>query len=491
MRLPGRSRAPLALLTAAALVATAAIGPTTAEADPVTRRPAENGTMAGLMQHLRKFEAIGAKHGDRASGTAGYRASRDYVVRRLERAGYRPTVQAFEVREFEQVGAATLARTAPTAHDYAEGDDFLVMQFSGSGDVTAAVQPVDLSLDDVGASTSGCETADFAGFPAGSVALIQRGTCTFDDKVANAQAAGAAAVIVMNQGTEGRTGVVDGYVADDAPVEVPVLGTSFEIGMELAADGTEVHLAAQTRMATHRTWNVLAETRGRASNVVMAGAHLDSVPGTHGINDNASGSAALLEIAERMAERTKSPRNRVRFAWWGAEEVGILGSQHYVDHLAEHRPKALRRIALYLNFDMIASPNYALFVYDGDGTAEGSDEVTMPEGSAAIERLFHRFFKRRGTGSTEIAVGDRSDHRGFLAHDIPIGGLFTGAEEIKTEADAARFGGTAGTAYDACYHEACDDIDNINRQALRATFPAMKHAIATYAASTKAVNGVG
>lgn len=491
----GRLATAIALLSCTAVIAalapvatgTPAAGTTLAGAATAKAR---NGTVAGVMQHLRKLEAIGAEHGNRASGTTGYRASRDYVVKRLTKAGYHPTVQAFDVHQFEQVGAATLTRTAPAPRTYAEGSDFVVMQYSGSGDVTGRIAPVDLALDDIENSTSGCEAADFASFPAGDIALIRRGTCTFDEKVANAQEAGATGVIVMNQGTEGRTDVLDGYVGEDL-VDVPVLGIGFALGSELAEEGTEVHLAAQTRIASHRTWNVLAETPGRRTNVVMAGAHLDSVPEGPGINDNGSGSAALLEIAERLADRVRAPHNRVRFAWWGAEELGIFGSQHYVDDLAAHHRAKLKRIALYLNFDMIASPNYALMVYDGDGSAsvDDPDAVPMPQGSAAIERLFHRFFERRGAGSTETPAGDRSDHRGFLAHNIPIGGLFTGAEEIKSEADAARFGGTAGEPYDACYHEACDTLDNVDARALKLNFAAIKYAIRTYAASTKAVNG--
>ena len=186
----------------------------------------------------------------------------------------------------------------------------------------------------------------------------------------------------------------------------------------------------------------------------MAGAHLDSVLGGNGINDNGSGSAALLETAEKMATMKKAPNNRVRFAWWGAEELGLLGSEHYVADLAENRPAAFQKIALYLNFDMVGSPNYALMVYDGNNSAfpVGPNAAEGPEGSGAIERMFHKFFDGYGTGSDETAFSGRSDYGPFIALNVPAGGLFTGAEGVKTAEQAAQFGGTAGEAYDECYH---------------------------------------
>lgn len=489
-----RRMSALALLASTAvagalLVPTAATSaPTSGPADPAPRAAAGEGSLPGVLMHLHRFEEIGDEHGDRAAGTPGYRASRDYVVRTLKKAGYRPKVQAFDYTAYSVVGDPAFGRTAPESADYVDGEDFLVMSYSGSSDVTAPVQAVDLTLDDLEGSTSGCQADDYVDFADGAVALVRRGGCSFGVKAATADAAGAAALLVMNQGTVGNRGLFDGQVGD-ARAGLAVLAIDYDLGVELATAGTEVRIDVETEQTTTRTWNVLADTRGNAKNVVVAGAHLDSVPGVNGLNDNASGSAALLEIAEQMATRKKAPNNRVRFAWWGAEEVGLLGSLHYVDDLAANRPKALRKIALYLNFDMIASPNYALQVYDGDNSLPAqADLPPAPAGSGAIERLFHRFFDKLGTGSSEVAVGDRSDHAGFLYHDIPIGGLFTGAEELKTEEEAALFGGQAGLPYDACYHEPCDDLGNVSLRALKANFKAMKHAIGTYAKSTKAVD---
>ena len=143
------------------------------------------------------------------------------------------------------------------------------------------------------------------------------------------------------------------------------------VGQELAASTPEATITARDRLPrSATTWNVIAETRkGNRQNVVMAGAHLDSVPEGNGINDNGSGSAALLETAEAMADMKRKPENRVRFAWWGAEELGLLGSEHYVADLSTNQPRQFQNIALYLNFDMVGSPNYKLGVYDGDNNA--------------------------------------------------------------------------------------------------------------------------
>jgi Zn-dependent M28 family amino/carboxypeptidase len=215
----------------------------------------------------------------------------------------------------------------------------------------------------------------------------------------------------------------------------------------------------------------------------MAGAHLDSIAEGPGINDNGSGSAALLEVAEQLAKTTKT-KNPVRFAWWGAEELGLLGAEHYVADLQENDTETLEKIGLYLNFDMVGSPNYVRFVYDGDNSTGGADEAG-PEGSGEIEKVFSDYFASQDLASEETPFNGRSDYGPFIAAGIPAGGLFTGAEGIKTADQAATYGGTAGEAYDPCYHQACDDIDNVSMDAIDEMSDAMAHAIYTYAGSAK------
>ncbi len=463
-----------AALAAAGLLTAAPAAPAAKDAQPAAKlRKAI--TVDGMLRHERALQQIANLNGgNRAAGTAGYNASVDYVVSTLRNAGYDPQVQPFDFPFFEERSPATLARTAPEPKTYTAGTDFATMQYSGSGDVTAHVTTVDANFNQPGGdSTSGCEPEDFAGFPAGDVALIQRGTCTFGDKAKNATAAGASAVIIFNQGnSDDRVGVVDGTLG--SVQTIPVLGTSYPIGQELSAAGTSVHITTNTLNETRTAANVIAQTtRGDASNVEVIGSHLDSVPVGPGINDNGSGSAFNLELAVQMAKLKLKPANAIRFAWWGAEEEGLLGSTEYVSGLA---PEEIAKIGLNLNFDMIASPNFARFVYDGDGG--GDPEAAGPPGSAEIEQAFNSYFTNAGLAYEATPFDGRSDYGPFIEAGIPAGGLFTGAEEIKTAEQAAKYGGTAGQPFDACYHQACDDINNLNVQA----FGEMSDAAATVAA---------
>ncbi|GAA3221553.1 M28 family metallopeptidase [Dactylosporangium siamense] len=424
-------------------------------------------TLPGVLRHLLALQLIGDLNGgNRASGTAGHRRSADYVATLLQHAGYQVTRQPFQFNFCDET-SSSFAQTAPAPAIYVEGTDYDLMTCSGSGDVTAAVVPVDLNLVAPRvAVTSGCEAADFTAAVVGQIALMQRGGCPFGTKVANAEAAGAAGAIVMNQGNGDPVTAPDRYSlllgTLGAPVGIPAVGVSYGSGEAFAATpGLTVHLAASTTAEVRDTENVIAETKtGRADNVVMAGSHLDSVPEGNGINDNGSGSAALLEIALQMA-RTK-PVNKVRFAWWGAEEASLVGSTFYVNNLT---PAQRAEIRLYLNFDMVASPNYMFGVYDGDDSAaEGSGPG--PAGSAQIEDLFEAFFASRGQSTNAADFSGRSDYGPFIAAGvgIPAGGLFTGAEGIKTAADVAKYGGVAGAAYDPCYHDPCDDLFRVTQK---------------------------
>jgi Zn-dependent M28 family amino/carboxypeptidase len=217
--------------------------------------------------------------------------------------------------------------------------------------------------------------------------------------------------------------------------------------------------------------------------VVVSGAHLDSVLEGPGINDNGSGSAAQLEVALQMAELGIKPVNQVRFIWFGAEEAGLVGSAYYVSQLTK---RELKNIAVMLNFDMVGSPNAGWFVYDGDASDTPSTGST---GSGVVEDVFVDFFASIGRQTEPTAFDGRSDYDAFVAAGIPAGGLFTGAEDIKTAAQAAKWGGTAGVAFDPCYHQACDTYDNVNLTALDETTDAMAHAILTFAMTSSAVQG--
>ncbi len=445
-------------------------------------------TVGGLRQHQSVFQFIAdANNGTRASGTPGFDDSADYAARIFGNAGYEVTRQLFEFEYSEDL--ASLVQVSPTPTDY--GTDVNAPSFAPIVDTepgTGTVVPVDVVVPPTPepSSSSGCEPEDFAGFPAGGIALVQRGTCSFVTKALNAKTAGAAGVVIFNEGQPGRDGPFGG-VGDSAGIDIPVVFTPFSIGESIYQDTlvgpVTVTVDDSQLVETRTTENIIAESkRGNDGEVVMVGAHLDSVIEGPGINDNGSGSAAVLEVAENM--RRVNPRNTVRFALWGAEESGLLGSQFYVDSLDDQQSQD---IALYLNFDMIGSPNYIQSIYDGDGSGFG---VPGPPGSDAIEAQFETFYADRGLASQPTAFDGRSDYGPFIAVGIPSGGLFTGAEGIKTEEEAALYGGTAGEAYDPCYHQACDTFDNVSLEALDVNADAVALATLTYAKSTRSL-GVG
>ncbi len=474
----------LAVLGVEVLVSPADAGP----GNDTSKKLRRAVTPEAIGKHLEALQKIAdANGGTRASGTPGFEQSRDYVVKTLRKAGYRPTIQEFDFPFFRELTPASLAQVAPDAVTYASPADFSNMTYSGPGDLTGTVVAVDTDLSATATSTSGCEVADFAGFPAGSIALMQRGTCTFGAKATNALGAGAAAAIIFNRGTDGATASFAGTLG--APIGLPVVGTSYAVGVDLGTpSGTTVRLTSDTESEIRKTWNVFAETaRGNPHNVVMAGAHLDSVVPGPGVNDNGSGSASILEIAVQMQK--VRPENRVRFAWWGAEELGLLGSNHYINDLGAHNPAGLEDIGLYLNFDMVGSPNYVRFVYDGDNSAfpVGPGSAAGPPGSGQIEGLFADYFADQDLASAETPFSGRSDYGPFIAVGIPAGGLFTGAEGVKTPAEAEIYGGEAGVAYDVCYHQACDTLTGVNMTAIDEMSDAIAHAVITYAESTESL----
>jgi Zn-dependent M28 family amino/carboxypeptidase len=459
-------------------------------------------TLEGVREHLEAFQKIADNSDDpvypgtRAAGTVGYAQSVEYVADLLRDAGYEVTLDPVEITfNFP----AVLRQLTPIEAEYETG----VFTGSGSGTIQAGnVYAIDISLEkgEDAVSTSGCEAADFAGFDwsgENDIALVQRGTCFFGTKAFYAEQAGAEAVIIFNQGnTPDREALI---VADatsvDEPIPgapgpvthgIPVVGASFADGVALSQAGSTAYIEVPPA-ETRTDYNVIAELPGKnEDNVVMAGAHLDSVIEGPGINDNGSGSAALLETALMMANL--KPENTLRFAWWAAEEQGLVGSADYVEGLSEEE---LDRIALYMNYDMVGSPNYIFMVYDADeSTFPAPEGVTIPTGSTAIEDLYESYYTAIGEPYDDTEFSGRSDYEAFILNGIPSSGLFTGAEEIKTEEQEAIWGGEAGEQLDPCYHEDCDTINNINSHALEVNSDLIAFAALTFAYSTESVNGV-
>jgi Zn-dependent M28 family amino/carboxypeptidase len=514
----GRFAIVAVLITAVALavagVAFAAVG-----TDSTKLRNAV--TVNGILEHERALQAIAdANNDNRASSTSGYDASAAYVKARLESAGYNVTVQPFDFAFYQEPDPSTsvFERVSPDPETYARGEDYDLMEYSGAGDVTRKIVPTNDIVIPPSAqpsSSSGCEPSDFPAETAGNIALIQRGTCDFVVKVQNAENAGAVGAIIFNEGQTGegdadRTGLINGTLGD--PAQIPALDATFAVGEELynlAQQGdTVVHIVTNTVSETRSTSNVIAETpTGRSDRVAFAGAHLDSVPEGPGINDNGSGTATILEVAEEMSRLGIKPTNKVRFGFWGAEEAGLKGAEFYVNQLSSSQRKD---IAAYLNFDMVGSPNYGRFIYDGDGSATPD---AGPNGSRVIEQVFEDYFKSQKLSTLPTAFDGRSDYGPFIDAGIPAGGLFTGAEDIKSASEAKLFGGVAGVAFDPCYHSACDSftpvqdgadpatyrqlnkaynpdlVGNLNVTALDQMSDATAHAVLTFAQTTSSVNG--
>lgn len=437
-------------------------------------------TTQGIHRHLDALQSIaGANGGNRAVGTPGFTATVDYVRQQLTEAGYQVETQSFRFPYFAETSPPVLAGISGGRPSYAVGPDLRGMTYSGSGDVTAPVRPVNLGAPDA-PSASGCQASDFTGFERGTIALLRRGGCPFDVKARNAEAAGAAAVLITNDGRPGKTDPVSGTL-ERPGIRIPVLSISSQVAAEFSGPNpVTVHVAAHTVTDFRQAQNLVAQTAGgRDDRVVTVGAHLDSVPAGPGINDDGTGVATVLEVAKAMSRLHIAPANQVRFGFWGAEELGLLGSEHYVATLT---PEQRADIAVNLNFDMLGSPNFVRFVYDGDGsTFAAKDKASAPPGSGAIEKVFTDYFSARNLAFEATEFDGRSDYAPFAEVGIPVGGMYTGAEEIKTPEQATRYGGVAGQAYDQCYHQACDTVQNVNDTVLAESAGAVTDAILHFA----------
>ncbi|MET9795246.1 M20/M25/M40 family metallo-hydrolase [Nocardiopsis alba] len=472
---PRRRRTTTAGLTALVLVTGAlAGGPAHADEIPLSERV----TAEAIEAHLLNLDTIASYNGgNRASGTPGYDVAAQYVENRLERAGYEPYRHEYEYEAWRTESPTVLSRVAPDENPYREGEHFETMSYSASGSVRdGEIVPVSTDTDD-----SGCAPDQFADFPEGRIALMKRGSCAFGEKVQNAADAGASAALVYNNEDELLLGTVE------PGSEIPALGLTPALGEELAdqADELRLDIEVDASLTTERSYSILADTPGGADdNVVVVGAHLDSVEEGPGINDNGSGAAFVLETAVQLAQQ-EDPNNKVRFAFWGTEESGLVGSNEYVASLDEDR---LDDIALYLNFDMIGSHNYGRFVLDGRMELPGSGGA--PSGSGAIAKIFEDYFASQGQVSEPGVLSGRSDYLAFMQAGIPSGGLFSGADGTKTAEQVEWYGGTEGELFDPYYHTAEDTLENINMDSVAELSAAGAHGIEFLAENTLPVNGV-
>ncbi len=481
-------------MVVAALAAALLLAPVASAIDKVNTRELRRGvTLDGILEHEREFQRIAnANGGTRAATFPGYDASVQYVSDRLRRAGYRVKLAAFDFAQWTKDGPSTFERISPDPKVWVEDTDYIVSQFSAGGEATGPVFVAGNTVvpppGGAGTSTSGCDPADFTGMPDGAIALMQRGTCPFTQKYENAQNEGAGAALIFNDGFPGREEPL--FITAPQDMEIPAAMISNDVGEQIynqTKSGTvTLHLVVDATTTPIKQYNVIGDSRaGDRDRTIVLGAHLDSVEAGPGINDNGSGSSTILEIAEQVAQQGTKPRNRMRFAFWGAEEAGLVGSTAYVEQLVANGK--ISQIEANLNFDMVGSPNFARFVYDGDLSDSAPPPGGAPDGSGQIEGVFARYFDNQGLAHDPTAFDGRSDYGPFIANGVPAGGLFTGAEGIKTAAQEVKYGGLAGQPYDPCYHQACDTILNLSYPALDQMSDAAAHTAWTLARSKSAV----
>jgi Zn-dependent M28 family amino/carboxypeptidase len=431
-----------------------------------------------MFEHLQKLQQIAdANGGNRAVGSPGYEASVDYIVNTLRDKGFDVQTPEFDFRQFDagQVSLSVSGATVPA----------LVLQYSGGTGPAGVSGPLVAAPAD---NAAGCAAGDYGGLQlSGAVALVDRGTCQFWAKEQAAVQRGAIGLVVVDNVDEQR---LDATLGAENDVKIPVISVSESDGARLRSQPGPATIRVDAKLKTLTARNVIAQTKtGSTQNLVMVGAHLDSVAAGPGINDNGSGVAAVLETAVQMGS---SPpiQNAVRFAFWGAEELGLVGSQKYIASLDEN---ALKDIALYLNFDMLASPNPGYFTYDGDQSMPappGGGAPRIPEGSAGIERTLVAYLTIAGKTAEDTSFDGRSDYDAFTRAGIPSGGLFSGAEENKSAEQARLWGGTADAPFDPNYHKPSDTLQHIDRNALGVNGDGVAYAVALYSQDIGGRNGV-
>lgn len=440
-----------------------------------------------LYGHLVDFQTISDAnpdpdgHGNRDTGTNGYKASVQYVAGLMQAAGYKVTIQPYHWMDFQLTGKPTFATAR---RSYAMTSDWYVARLSGQGDVDAPVQPVGHIVvgGDATGPASACSPGDFAGFRRGNVALVQRGGCEFDVKVRNAQAAGAAGVILFNTADTGirdndrampKTGIA--YPARlTEPATIPVVGAaSYDVGAELDRDyqaGTSPRVRISIHAKTNLSaidYNLIADSPyGDPSHVVVVEGHLDSIYGA-GILDNASGSATILEVALKLAHTPTV--NQLRYIWFGGEELGLLGSKYYTRNLSAAE---LQQIAYDIDSDVTATPNYTVEIADpqGAGNVAKFPPNVVPQ-SRRGDNYFLGYFRSVGIPAILAPAGnDGTDSNSFSLVGIPNTGIFTQQDCCKGDFSVKTWGGFLGN-YEGkvpgfnggCVDNPgrwCDNIDN-------------------------------
>lgn len=473
------ARRAAAVVAACAALSGCALGPVRSPDPDLPRRLADAVSIETLDTHLRALQDIADAHGgNRAGGTPGYDASVDYVVKVLRDNGFEVQTPEYEVFAGAEGGRP---RLTVNGRDHRVDQASLMITTPPGGVSAVTLRP---------AQAAGCRSADYGSVSVrGAIAIVDDTGCSVVDKHQAAVDRGAVGLLVVNTADSGsRPGLFPpGYYRQ---LRIPVGVIDRDTSAALRRTTAPVRLVLDNRPVMKKSRNVLAQTKtGSTENVVMIGAHLDSSAAGPGINDNGSGVAALLDIAAALGPRPRVA-NAVRFAFWGAEENSVQGSTQYLRGLSSQQRQD---IALYLNLDMIGSPNAGYFTYDGDQSGRLNPDIpvdAVPDGSAGIERTLSGYLNSAGVRPADMPLSRFTDYYAFLRSGIPVGGLTAGANQLKTEAQARLWGGRPGLPFDPNDHTPRDGIDNIDRDALTVLTRAGAFTVGTYAYSIDGVNGV-
>jgi hypothetical protein len=459
------------VIATAMLLASCAAAPEAAPTDPA-RELAGKVNADAIFGHLEQLSGIAtANDGNRAAGTPGYEATVDYIAGVLRDDGFTVSTPEFEWLKVGDPGRPTLD---------IGGRRYPVQQASP----LASTPRGGLSAPSLRpGKPAGCAAGDYDDMR-GALAIVDDTGCSVVAKQNAAVANGVVGLLVVSAG--GTRGLFEPGYYQKLTLPVAVIDRSTDAALRRTS--APVRLTLDGKSSVARSRNVIAQTTtGDTANVVVAGAHLDSGPRSPGINDNGTGVAALLSIAGALGSGPDAG-NAVRFAFWGSESLGAAGK--YVAGLDAGQ---LDDIAVYLDADMLGSPNAGFFTFDGDQSGQPNPAVptdSVPEGSAGIERTLAGYLNLAGIRPADIPLDTASDYSPFLAVGVPVGGLTTGSTQVKSAVQARLWGGRAGAAFDPNQGTARDGIENVDHRALSITGPALAFAIGTYAQSTDGINGV-
>ena len=431
-----------------------------------------------MVNHLQKLQDIADAHGGtRVTGSSGFDESVEFVAATLRDKGFDVTTPEFEMEVFSIDSESLTVGGAPV--------EAQAIDYTQASPREGVIGPLVVAPS---SDAPGCAAADYAGLPVkGAVAVADRGACFLIDKAHAAAEAGAVALVIANNVDE-KAFSASMSAGDDS--QIPVLSVNKAVGEQLKRQPGDATVLIDSRIEKKKTRNVVAQTKtGETDDVVVVGAHLDSVRQGPGINDNGTGVAAILETALQMGS-SPPVAHAVRFAFWSGEEQGLFGSLDYVRSLGE---EGLKDVALYLNFDMLGSPNACYFTSDANQSAAPDFEASLqliPEGSPGIERVLTAALESTGEAPEDMAFDGRSDYDSFTRAGVPSGNLDTGADEVKTAEQVAEWGGQKGQACDPNYHSPEDTIANVNRDALAKTGRVVGYVTALYAQDQSGRNGV-